>query len=57
VDIDGKVKKAIVLNDLGYGSKERVYDACLKLLFDPALRDNEPVAVWIAISFTFVLSN
>ena len=57
VDVDGKVKKAIVLNDLGYGSKERVYDACLKLLFDPALRDNEPVAVWIAISFTFVLSN
>ncbi len=57
VDIDGKVKKAIVLNDLGYGSKQRVYDACLKLLFDPALRNNEPVAVWIAISFTFVLSD
>jgi outer membrane biosynthesis protein TonB len=57
VDVDGKVKKAIVLNDLGYGSKEKVYEACLKLLFEPAMRDNQPVAVWIPISFSFVLSN
>ncbi len=57
VDIDGKVKKAIVLNDLGYGSKEKVYEACLKLLFDPATRNNEPVAVWIQISFSFEMTN
>ena len=57
VDVDGKVKKVIVLNDLGYGSKEEVYDACLKLVFDPAYRNNVPVAVWIPFSFTFELSH
>lgn len=57
VDVDGKVKKVIVLNDLGYGSKEKVYDACMKLVFSPALRNNEPVAVWIRFSFTFELSH
>ena len=56
VDVDGKVKKAIVLNDLGFETKEKVYEACMKLLFDPALRNHEPVAVWISFSFTFVLS-
>jgi TonB family protein len=53
VDIDGKVKKAIVLNDLGFGTKEKVLDACLKLEFDPASINNVPCAVWIIVPFTF----
>lgn len=53
VDIDGKVKKAIVLNDLGYGTKEKVLDACLKLEFDPASINGVPCAVWIIVPFTF----
>jgi hypothetical protein len=53
VDIDGKVKKAILLNDLGFGSKEKVYDACLKQVFKPAYVGEEAVATWIIISLTF----
>lgn len=53
VDIDGKVKKAIVLNDLGFGTKEKVLEACLKLEFEPATIDGVPCAVWIIVPFTF----
>jgi len=56
IDSDGKVKKIIVLDDLGYGSREKVYDACLKLVFEPALRDDVPVAVWQIIRFRFELT-
>ena len=55
VDVDGKVKKVIILNDLGFGSKEKVYEACMKLEFEPARRNNEPVASWIPFSFRFEL--
>lgn len=55
VDIDGKVKKAIALNDLGFGSGERAINACNSMLFEPAMRGNEPVAVWIIIPIKFVL--
>jgi outer membrane biosynthesis protein TonB len=53
VDIDGKVKKVVVVDDLGFGSKEKVYEACLKLLFEPAYVGVEAVASWIIIRFTF----
>jgi TonB family protein len=55
IDIDGRVKKAVVLDDLGYGSKEKVFEACLKLEFEPAMRNGEPVAVWYPFSFRFEL--
>jgi protein TonB len=55
VDIDGKVKKAIVLNDIGYGAAERARQACFKALFEPAKRDGVPVAVWIIIPIRFVI--
>ncbi len=57
VDIDGKVKKAIVLNDLGYGTKEKVLDACLKLEFEPASINGVPCAVWIIVPITFKMLN
>ena len=53
IDSDGKVKKVIVLDDLGYGSKEKVHEACLKMIFEPALQGDMPVAVWQTIRFRF----
>jgi protein TonB len=55
VDIDGKVKEAVVLNDLGYGSAELARSACFEALFEPAMRGGEPVAVWITIPIRFEL--
>ncbi|MBN1131415.1 MAG: energy transducer TonB [Chitinispirillaceae bacterium] len=57
VDTDGKVKKVSILDDLGYGSKQKVYEACWKLVFEPAtLRDGTPVAVWLNVPFRFELT-
>ncbi len=55
VDIDGTVKKAIALNDLGFGSKELAVKACFAMLFEPAMRGKEPVTVWIIIPIKFIL--
>lgn len=55
VDIDGKVKKAIALNGLGYDSKKVAVDACFAMEFQPAMRGKEAVAVWIIIPIRFVL--
>lgn len=57
VDIDGKVKKAIVQNDIGFGTKESVYNACMELEFEPAKIDGTPCAVWILVPFTFRMLN
>ncbi|MDO5575824.1 MAG: energy transducer TonB [Fibrobacter sp.] len=57
IDTDGKVKKAIALNDLGYGSGKKVHEACLKLEFEPALAGQTPVAVWYLIRFRFEMLN
>lgn len=56
VDIDGKVKKAVAMNDLGFGSRQRAINACFEMLFEPARRDDSPVAVWIMIPIRFVLT-
>jgi hypothetical protein len=55
IDVDGKVKEVVILNDLGFGTKERAREALLKWVFEPARRGIEPVAVWIAFSIRFVL--
>jgi hypothetical protein len=55
VDIDGKVKKAEALNDLGYGSAGRAVQACYEMLFEPAMQGLAPVATIITISIKFVL--
>lgn len=57
IDIDGKVKKAVVLDDLGYGSKQKIYEACLKLEFEPAQIGGTPTAVWQLIKFRYELVN
>ncbi len=53
IDIDGKVKKVIILDDLGYGSKEKIYEACMKLEFEPAYQGETPMASWQMIRFRF----
>ena len=53
IDIDGKVKRAIALNDLGFGTKKAAIDACLQMEFSPAQRVKDPVAVWIIIPIRF----
>jgi TonB family protein len=55
VDIDGKVKEVKILNDLGFGTRDRAREAFLQWQFDPAMRDNKPVATWISYSIRFVL--
>jgi protein TonB len=55
VDTDGRVKKAVALNDLGFGSKDAAITACLNATFEPAQREGEAVAVWIIIPVRFVL--
>lgn len=56
IGADGKVRDIVVLNDLGFGSKEAAAEACKKLEFEPALEGDKPVAVWIAMKFKFVLT-
>ena len=53
VDVDGKAKKIIITHDLGHGTKEASIDAINKMMFEPAKIDNDPVAVWIPITFRF----
>lgn len=55
VDIDGKVKKAISLDDLGYGSAASAVKACYEMEFEPARRGEEAVAVWIKVVIRFEL--
>lgn len=53
VDIDGKVKKALAKNNLGFGTKAAAIKACMAMEFFPAKRGNEAVAVWITIPIRF----
>jgi hypothetical protein len=52
---DGKVKEVKLLNDLGYGTRERARDIFFRFEFDPAMRDGKPVATWITCSIRYVL--
>jgi len=55
VDVDGRVKKAIALNDLGFGAADGAVKACYQMEFAPAMRGTEAVAVWIIIPIRFVI--
>jgi protein TonB len=55
IDIDGKAKQAIVLNDLGFGSAEIARKACFEAVFAPATRGGRPMSVWITIPIRFEL--
>jgi len=55
IDIDGRVKQAIALDDLGFGAAELAVKACYQMEFEPARRGDEAVAVWIIVPIRFVL--
>jgi protein TonB len=55
VDVDGRIKKAIPLNDLGFGTAALAVKVCNEMEFEPAKRGEEAVAVWIIIPIRFVL--
>jgi len=55
IDVDGRVKKATALNDLGFEAATKAITACLNMEFFPAMRGENPVAVWIIIPIKFVL--
>lgn len=55
IDVDGKVKKATILTDLGFDSGAQAVKATLAMEFTPAMRGVEPVAVWIVIPIRFVM--
>lgn len=55
VDTDGRVKQAIVLDDLGFGSREMVGKACFQMEFEPAYAGDKPVSTWILIRIRFEL--
>jgi hypothetical protein len=55
IDIDGMVKEAAALNDLGYGTKEAVLAAAKKMKFKPAMQGTSPAALWIIYKIKFVL--
>jgi protein TonB len=57
IDIDGKVKRLIFLDDLGFGSREKVTEAVLQWLFEPALIGSQPVSTWIPLTVRFELQN
>ncbi|MCL1947159.1 MAG: energy transducer TonB [Chitinivibrionia bacterium] len=53
IDIDGKVKKAVAHNDLGFGTLQSAIAACLQMEFTPAKIGDEIVAVWLPVSVRF----
>jgi protein TonB len=55
VDIDGKVKKATVISDIGYNSAQQALESTKEMEFIPAMRGEEAVAVWIIIPIRFVM--
>lgn len=55
IDIDGKVKKATILSDIGFDSAAQALKAVEQMLFEPALRGQDPVAVWIIVPVRFVM--
>jgi hypothetical protein len=55
IDIDGKVKKALIESDLGFDSGAQAVKATMEMEFTPAMVGIEPVAVWIVIPIRFVI--
>jgi len=52
---DGTVKKVEILSDIGYDSAEIATAFLMTLQFEPAMKGEEPVSVWIPFSIRFEL--
>lgn len=55
IDIDGKIKKATILSDIGFDSAQQAMLATRDMEFFPALIGDQAVAVWIIIPIRFVM--
>lgn len=57
VDKDGTPKKAVVIKSTAELFNESAVTAAMGFLFTPAVMNNGPVKVWVAIPFKFVLKD
>lgn len=57
VDKEGKPKKAVVIKSDAEIFNQAAVDAAMQWVFTPAIMNNGPVAVWVAIPFKFRLKN
>lgn len=55
IDIDGKIKKAFIVSDIGFDSSKQALKSLKDMEFYPALRGDEAVASWIIIPIRFVM--
>lgn len=53
VDTDGSVRRLEIVEDIGFDSREIATEALRQFRFRPALRDGQPVAVWILYKIRF----
>ncbi len=49
----GAVKDVVILEHLGHGTEKATRDALMQYMFEPAMKDGKPVAVWIEMSVNF----
>jgi outer membrane biosynthesis protein TonB len=55
IGADGTVKKVEILEDIGYDSAEIARNFLMTLQFDPAMKGEDAVSVWIPFSIRFEL--
>ena len=55
IGADGTVKKVEIISDIGYDSAEIARDFLMTLQFEPAMKGEQAVAVWIPFSIRFEL--
>ncbi|HJQ68470.1 MAG TPA: TonB family protein [Blastocatellia bacterium] len=53
IGVDGRVKRAVVVEGLPDGLNERALEAAYKIIFKPAMKDGQPVAYWAPLIVTF----
>ena len=57
VDKDGKPKKAVVIKSTTEIFNDAAVEAALQFIFTPAVMNNGPVKVWVAVPFKFKLKD
>lgn len=55
VDSDGRPYRIRILRSVGYGLNEKAIEAVKKWRFNPAMKDNAPVAVFVSVEVDFRL--
>lgn len=55
IDIDGIIKKAIIISDIGFNSGQQALQAVRDMEFYPAIKGGETVAAWIVIPIRFLM--